>query len=90
MAELVYARHLKCRPIYGMRVRLPLDPQYFVKRGVAQLARALRLGRRGRPFESDRPDTKCGHRIMAITLPFQGRDAGSIPAARSNIFSARL
>lgn len=25
-------------------------------RGVAQLARALRLGRRGRPFESDRPD----------------------------------
>ena len=26
-----------------------------------------------------------GHRIMAITLAFQARDAGSIPAARSNL-----
>lgn len=26
-------------------------------RGVAQMARALRLGRRGREFESHRPDT---------------------------------
>ena len=27
-----------------------------------------------------------GHRIMAITSAFQADDAGSIPAARSNLF----
>ncbi len=29
----------------------------------------------------------CVHRIMAITSAFQADDAGSIPAARSNLFS---
>ncbi|CAK2049563.1 hypothetical protein VCRA2122O12_40208 [Vibrio crassostreae] len=28
----------------------------------------------------------CVHRIMAITSAFQADDAGSIPAARSNLF----
>ena len=34
----------------------------------------------------------CGRRIMAITSAFQADDAGSIPAARSNLirFSAHI
>ncbi|MDQ1284201.1 MAG: hypothetical protein QG620_549 [Patescibacteria group bacterium] len=31
MAELVYARHLKCRVRKGMWVRLPLGPQAGIK-----------------------------------------------------------
>ncbi len=31
-----------------------------------------------------------GHRIMAITSAFQADDAGSIPAARSNIYSQKF
>lgn len=56
VAELADAQHLKCCVRKGMRVRFPPGPQANVFRGVAQMARALALGARGRTFKSCRPD----------------------------------
>ena len=42
--------------------------QYFLPRGVAQLGRARRSGRRGRRFESCHPDFLCSN--STIFLPF--------------------
>ena len=43
-----------------------------VYRGVAQMARVLRLGRRGREFESHHPDNRqwWGFGDIFVTVPF--------------------
>lgn len=37
MVKLVYTRHLKCRAIYGMRVRVPLRPLVESKKDIIVL-----------------------------------------------------
>lgn len=42
--KLVYIRHLKCRVIYGMRVRVPLRPPKTVPREQSHASSSLALG----------------------------------------------
>ncbi len=78
MAELVYARHLKCRPEIGVWVRIPPDPPLLpaisIRRdttGIGAVGSARALGARGRRFESAIPDLS-GSSSAGRASPFQG------------------